>query len=473
MAGPWTFTAAANPGGAAQSASTLHGVVSQQEVEDSLRLGRESRPFEVKGPGSITDKPYVARVVRATMAMGNLRDGGQVCLGIGDHQMSMMTPGLSPAQVTEWTDYDNVSDQVAKYSDPPVAFHLHHFTLSSGADVVVLDVEEFDTDLHICRRDFPGVLQAGQTYVRPRGKPQSSQVRSLVDMRDLHNLAIDKGVREYFRRSEGAGAPFTLAPSLTPEQQDTAKFNAEAIEAWSAPSSVDNPTGGALGLTISTPAHTNVSVRPGPYKLDRISPDQLESFAGTQAVRLRGWPVPMLSNRDPIAHHGNWVAQDLQAEVVPHVEAWRLFTSGQFLHRRIIATDLRDAAELKPQVPGATGAVAVWDVLLYLVEVAELGARYATALDVETIAIDVSLENIAGRELISGDWKRELHGPYVTRAESLTASVVHKAPALLANPRAVGIDLTQQILRKFGLTVADKTLMEWQDSILDKTNRGH
>ena len=448
-------------------------MVSQQDVEDSLRLGRESRSFEVKGPGSMTDKQYVARVVRAAMAMGNLRDGGQVCLGIHDHQMATMTPGLSPAEVAEWTDYNNVSDQVSKYSDPPVAFHMHNFTLSSGADVVILDVEEFDTDLHICKRDYQGVLQAGQTYVRPRGKPQSSQVPSLVDMRDLHNLAIDKGVREYFRRSEYAGAPFTIAASLTPDQQDTAKFNAEAIEAWSAPSSVENPTGGALVSTIATPAYTNVTVRPGPYEADRISPDQLETFAGAQAVRLRGWPVPMLSNRDPIAHHGNWVGQDLQAEIVPHVEAWRLFTSGQFLHRRIIATDLRDAAELKPDTPGATGAVAVWDVLLYLVEVAELGARYAAALGVETVAIDVSLENIAGRELISGDWKRELHGRYVTQATSLTASVVHKAPALLATPRAVGVDLTQQMLRKFGLNVADKILMEWQESIFDKTNRNY
>lgn len=185
---------------------------------------------------------------------------------------------------------------------------------------------------------------------------------------------------------------------------------------------------------------------------------------------MRGWPVPMISNRDRVAHHGNWVGQDLQAEVVPHVEAWRLFSSGHLLHRRVVATDLRDAAELRPDAPDATGAVAVWDVLLYLVEVAELGARYATALSVDTVSINVSVHNIAGRELISGDWKRELHGTYVTQAESLTASVVLAAPALLASPRTVGVDLTQQILRKFGLNVADKILMEWQDGILDKTH---
>lgn len=446
-------------------------MVIQQDVEDSLRLGRESRSFEVKGSGGITDKHYVARVVRAVMAMGNLRDGGQVCLGIDDDQMATMNPGLSPAQVAEWTDYDNVCDQLARYCDPPVSFHLHHFTLSSDAEVVVLDVEEFDIDLHICKKDYPGVLQAGQTYVRPRGRPQSSQVPSLVDMRDLHNLAIDKGVRQYFRRAEYAEAPFTLSTPLSHEQQDTAAFDTEAAEAWAAPSSIDNPVGDVLVPGIVTPAFTEVTVRPGPYDAGRISPSQLEDFAGTQAVRLRGWPVPMLSNRDPVAHHGNWIAQDFKAESVPHLEAWRLFTSGQFLQRRVIATDLRDAAELKAEAPEATGAVAVWDILLYLVEVAELGARYATALGAETVTIDVGLANIAGRELISGSWDRELHGRYITQAEVLTARVVHPAPALLATPRAIGVDLAQQILRKFGLDVPDKTLMEWQDSTLDKSMR--
>lgn len=284
-------------------------------------------------------------------------------------------------------------------------------------------------------------------------------------------MAVDKEVREYFRRSEYAGASFTLATPLTPEQQDAAGFNAEAVEAWAAPSAVDHPAGDALAQSVDSSAYTDVAVRPLPYKADRLRPDQLESFVTSQTVRLRGWPVPMLSTRDRVAHHGTWIGQDLQAVVVPHVEAWRVFTSGQFLHRRVLATDLRDAPELRPEAPGATGAVAVWDLLLYLVEVAELSARYASTLEAETVTIQASLENITGRELVSGDLKRELHGPYVTQADSLTASGSYKSPALLASPRAVGVDLTQQILRKFGLDVSDKVLTEWQDSILDKSNR--
>lgn len=86
----------------------------QKEIEDNLRLGRESRSFEVKGPGSLTDKHYVARVARAAMAMGNLRDGGLVCLGIDDNGMGDMRPGMTSSQLAEWDNFDNVKRPVGE-----------------------------------------------------------------------------------------------------------------------------------------------------------------------------------------------------------------------------------------------------------------------------------------------------------------------------------------------------------------------
>lgn len=112
-----------------------------------------------------------------------------------------------------------------------------------------------------------------------------------------------------------------------------------------------------------------MAVRPGPYQAERLTPAQLDPFVAEQAVRLRGWPVPMVSPRYPLQRHGTWLAQDSQSTF--HVEAWRIFTSGQFLHRRVLATDVRDADELRAEDARATGAVALWDVLLYGVEVAE------------------------------------------------------------------------------------------------------
>lgn len=448
----------------------LTTMISQEYVEEVLAGGHEIRSFEVKGPGDITDKAYVAKVARAVMAMGNLRDGGQVCLGIDDRRLSAMLPGLAEDQVGQWTSYDDVSDQLSKYCDPPVTFHIHQFTLSSRARVVVLDVKEFDTEPHVCKRDFQGDLRAGQTYVRPRGKPRTAQVPSLAEMRELHTLAIDKGVRAFLRRAGAAGVPLVGEPVPSAEERDASSFGAEVERAWAEPSSVDKPLQNALVEGIDVPAYIDVRLQPGPYRGDRVRPDQLLRFITEHAVRLRGWPVPMIVSSEPIARHGTWISQDLQAEIVPHVEAWRLFSSGQFLHRRVVATDLRDNDDLRPTQPGARGTIALWDVLLYLVEVAELGARIATSLGASTITFDARLMNIDGRELISGDRMRELHGPYVAADSQFTAHASVDVATLLGAPRSVGIELAQQLLRQFGLSVSDEILDQCQGQILEPSS---
>jgi len=286
-----------------------------------------------------------------------------------------MRPGLTAAQLADWTDFDRVSAALGKYSDPPVSFETHTFALSSGAGVVVLEVEEFERDVHVCKKSFQGVLVDGHTYTRPAAIRARFSPPTSADMRELHDLAVDKGVREFVRRAGAAGVPLnaTRPPEAATGDADRAAFDAERELALAGPSVVDAPS--PQTAVTAAPAYFDVAVRPGPYQAERLSPAQLDPFA-EQAVRLRGWPVPMVSPRDPLQRHGTWLAQDSQSMF--HVEAWRMFTSGQFLQRRVLATDVRDANELRAEDPRAPGAVALWDVLLYVVEVAEFSARMAT-----------------------------------------------------------------------------------------------
>jgi hypothetical protein len=446
--------------------SKLQSVADPAEIEQLLALGHESRHFELKGPGDLKDKVFSAKVARAAMAMGNLRDGGMVCLGIDDKSIAEMLPGLSPDQVDEWTNFDIVSDQLARYSDPPVTFHSQVVELSSGATVVVLVVQEFSRELHVCKRNFPEVLQQGQTYVRPRGTPRSSHVPSATEMRELHDLAIEKGVREFVRRAGAAGIPlFGRNQPAMPTADD--RFADEVAAAWEKPSVIDSPAAGAVNHGIALPAYTSICIQPGPFDSNRLSPAELESFITGRAVRLRGWPVPMVDRRVPFRRYGNWIAQDVDSGIVPHVEAWRLFTSGQFVQRRIVATDLRDNEQLRPWAPGAVGAIAVWDVLLYLAEVAELAARFATVLSVEKVLIDVKLHNVADRQLISGEAARDLDDVYMVATNQVAAREQFDIIGLAADPRAAGILLTQQIIRQFGLDVHDQVLRQWQEQILE------
>ena len=204
----------------------------RQDVEAILAAGYEIRSFEVKGPGSVGDKAFVARVARAGMAMGNHRDGGLVCLGVDDKQIEQMTPGLDPAQTAGWSDYDNVSAALARYSDPPLTFRLHPLTLSSGAQVVILEVLEFEHVPHVCKLDYPGALQAGTTYVRSLRQPESVTVPSSTEMRELLDLATNKALRDFVARARAAGLSLSGAPAATEQELDESAFAAEAEQAW-------------------------------------------------------------------------------------------------------------------------------------------------------------------------------------------------------------------------------------------------
>lgn len=155
-----------------------------------------------------------------------------------------------------------VSGALSQYSDPPVSFELHKMALTNGARVVVLEVAEFEHDIHICRETFEGVLQDGQTYVRPRGKRESVPVPSSADARELHNLAIDKGVREFVRRAGAAGIPFGQATA--PDELEARAYAAEVETGWREPNPVNQPDAAALGAWVTTPGYTDVAVRPGP-----------------------------------------------------------------------------------------------------------------------------------------------------------------------------------------------------------------
>ena len=104
--------------------------------------------------------------------------------------------------------------------------------------------------------------------------------------------------------------------------------------------------------------------------------------------------------------------------------------------------------------------------LLYLVELVELGARLATAFDVSGVRFVASLNGIAGRELISGDWTRDLHqGSRIAVSDRLTAVLDIDAVSLLSDPRGCGVELTQQLLRKFGINISNEVLQAWQEEV--------
>jgi predicted HTH transcriptional regulator len=207
--------------------------VTEQEFESLLERGYETDGVEFKGSWIRTDKLFLARVVRAILGMANRRDGGLVILGV--EESARLDPvGLSDEQAESWLNYDYMSASVNEYASPCVRFRpeLHTFW---GKKFVFIRIHQFDDIPILCAKDYneqgkaAPVLRRGACYVRARHKPETSEIPSEEEMRELLELAIDRGVRKFVTRAQQAGL-FPAIPGPPALPSDEASFEKQIEE---------------------------------------------------------------------------------------------------------------------------------------------------------------------------------------------------------------------------------------------------
>ncbi len=191
--------------------------MTDEEFAQILALGRETSGVEFKGPGPLSDRRLVAQVVRAVLAMANRESGGIVIVGIEDNANGINPAGLDNAELASW-DYDNIANQLARYADPRVNFEME-IRMYNGARHVVLAVAEFSEIPVLCKRSFDNVLRNGACYVRTRQKPETSEIPTQTEMRELLDLAINKGVSLYLERARRVGLYVPLTPVQPTDQE--------------------------------------------------------------------------------------------------------------------------------------------------------------------------------------------------------------------------------------------------------------
>jgi predicted HTH transcriptional regulator len=178
--------------------------MTSEQLRTAIALGREQRNTEFKGPGERSDKPFLAKVVRAVLAMANQSDGGVVVIGVDDDGVSLTATGLTPAQAATWR-YDDVQSSVTNYADPAIDMDVKVVNLD-GRDFVAITVSGFSELPILCKRDYSGVLRNGALYVRRHGKNESVEVPSHVEMREVIERAAEMVARKMIR----------IAPRLQP-----------------------------------------------------------------------------------------------------------------------------------------------------------------------------------------------------------------------------------------------------------------
>ena len=177
--------------------------MTDEEFARMVALGHELRGVEVKSPGTVSNRRLVAQVIKAILGMCNRLGGGMVIIGVEDNQGVLNPVGLAEPDLAEW-NYDAVADQVARYADPSASFTLD-IKQHEGSAYVVLEVEEFVDIPVLCKRSYGDVLRDGACYVRTRRKPETSEIPTQAEMRDLLDLAIEKGVTQFLERARRVG----------------------------------------------------------------------------------------------------------------------------------------------------------------------------------------------------------------------------------------------------------------------------
>ena len=197
--------------------------MNEQDLEPLISLGHELPGVEFKGPGPRTDPHFFAKVTRAVLGMANRPSGGLVIVGVDEAGDGTLRPtGLSPQDVASW-DFDSVSAALTAAADPFVVVECEP-SLFRGVTLLVIRVQEFDILPVICKKHYSDaqgkiVLRDGAVYVRTRRKPETSEIPSQTEMRELLELAIGKGVRSFVARAAAAGLELQKLVGPTEDQE--------------------------------------------------------------------------------------------------------------------------------------------------------------------------------------------------------------------------------------------------------------
>lgn len=178
-------------------------MLTPDQLRTAIAFGREQRGIEFKGPGKRTDKAFMGKVVRAMLGMANKQGGGFVIIGVNDDGTFLTPAGLSADELATWS-YDDLASSASNYADPYVDFAVESVDVD-GKTYAVVEVQQFDELPVICKRSLDPILRDGAVYARPRGKIETVECPSHVEMREILDAAAEKSAKQMLARQERLG----------------------------------------------------------------------------------------------------------------------------------------------------------------------------------------------------------------------------------------------------------------------------
>jgi hypothetical protein len=191
------------------------------------------------------------------------------------------------------------------------------------------------------------------------------------------------------------------------------------------------------------------------------------------SVSLRGWDYPHIPRRmdddDGMAAGKNYY--EGWTDWWNHIEFWRMYQSGQFLHYFAVHEDwlelegwdgLLGRAQKKPAVKPLEVLNVVGGVTYQITEVFQFLSRLAAAgVYDEGVRVSITVYKTEGRRLWTGDSNRHLWGEYKAHVEDIEFKKEFTRDEILANPKGCALEAILYVL----------TLFNWDNPSTDVINR--
>jgi predicted HTH transcriptional regulator len=179
-----------------------------RELLQLLEIGQEGRNLEYKS-STLWDVPTIkAKITKSILGFSNVRDGGHIVIGVrelGDG--SYDRSGVEAEHYDTYT-YDNLTSHVSIYADPYVNFELVKKPLDDK-NFIIIKVHEFTEIPVICKRDFnigsTLYLKRGAIYTRSYRTPETVEVPSQTEMREILEMATEKKLRRLIESQSRVG----------------------------------------------------------------------------------------------------------------------------------------------------------------------------------------------------------------------------------------------------------------------------
>lgn len=224
---------------------------------------------------------------------------------------------------------------------------------------------------------------------------------------------------------------------------------------------------------IKSKGYWKIIIRPKSFKEDRISDLQLEEMVKDSQVTYRGWYYPHIYNKgDRFGYSflsNNYFASGVEYQ--GHIEVWRMYKSGQFVHYLGLYEDWFPALQTSGKV---------LEIIMALYTVTEVFTfiknMIRNELTNDDIELSIELNDVNDRTLwfYSVPYRplRFLHESYQCQMDNpIKISKQIKINQILSDCESLAMETTIELFRRFNWksTEIGQVLRKDQEDLINKT----